>query len=107
MKNQFESDPDSLIRFLGALVPTSWGMESGVSNKSDFEREQYNSLINLLDINIVLDAIKVLVDEVPVIPEDYPKDYENKDEYIFIKQLLWLHRFVQKENEINRGVTET
>lgn len=108
MKNQFKSDPNSLIRFLGAIVPTSWGMENGVSSKSDFEREQYNSLINYLDIEVVLDAIGVLVDEALVIPEDYPNDYENKDEYILIRQLLWLHQFVQKEKEqeINSGVTE-
>lgn len=106
MKNLFESDPDSLMRFLEAIVPTSWGMESGVSNKSDFERDQYNSLINYLDIDIVLNAINALVGEGLVIPEDYPNDYENKDEYSLIKQLLWIHQLAQKENETNNSVTE-
>jgi hypothetical protein len=106
MKNQFKSDPNSLVRFLSSIVPTSWGMENGVSSKSDFEREQYNSLINYIDIEVVLDAIDVFVDETLVIPEGYPNDYENKDEYIIIRQLLWLHQFAQKEKEINSGVTE-
>lgn len=51
-------DPKSLVRIIESYVPTAWGMESGVSHKADFERDQYNSLASVLDASIVLSSIQ-------------------------------------------------
>ena len=106
VRGLFEADSNSLIRLLASLVPTSWGMESGVSSKSDFERDQYNNLLQFLDVEIVLDAVKLVIGEKQEISEEYPRDYDNKDEFILIKQFLWLDRFVKNEKSSLEGTTE-
>ena len=96
LENLFNNHEKSVFRFIDTFTPTAWGMESGISHKSDFEREQYDSLVNLVDPDILISAIKDEIGILPDIKEDYPRDDEDR-ETILIKQFLWIHNYVRNE----------
>lgn len=94
-------DPESLIRIIDAYVPTAWGMESGVSHKSDFERDQYNSLTSELDASTVLSAIEKYFSKAMNVSDDFPRLYDDDAEkgLLFLEQFVWLHQYVLRESE--------
>ena len=93
-------DPESLIRIIDSYVPTAWRMESGVSHKSDFERDQYNSLTSELDASIVLSAIENNFPQAMNISDDYPRLYDDAEKgLLFLEQFVWLHQYVIRESE--------
>lgn len=95
------TDPVAIVRILDSYVPTAWGMESGVSHKSDFEREQYNSLTGELDASIILDSVQEHFPQVMDVSDDFPRLYDadaNK-ELIFVEQFVWLHKYVLRESK--------
>ena len=97
----FLKDPESLIRIINAYVPTAWGMESGVSHKSDFERDQYNSLTSELDASTVLSAIEKYFPKAMNVSDDFPRLYDDDAEkgLLFLEQFVWLHQYVLRESE--------
>ncbi|WP_417455267.1 KAP family P-loop NTPase fold protein [Kiloniella sp.] len=94
-------DPKSLIKILESYVPTSWGMESGISHKSDFARRQYNSLISTLDTSIILNSIEKNFPQVMDVSDEFPRLYDDDAEkgLLFLEQFVWLHQFVIRESE--------
>jgi len=94
-------DPESLIRIIDAYVPTAWGAESGVSHKSDFERDQYNSLTSVLDPSTVLCAIEKYFPKAMNVSDDFPRLYDDDAEkgLLFLEQFVWLHQYVLRESE--------
>jgi len=97
LKQLFQSSKKSVFRLLDLYTPTSWGMESGISHKSDFERSQYNSIIAVVNPDILISAMAQEVGELPPVPEDYPR-FDDKDRNLqLLKQFLWIHNFVLKE----------
>ena len=44
----FNEHPEELDSFLACYVGEAWGMESGLPRPADFEREQYNSVTDIL-----------------------------------------------------------
>lgn len=113
VEKSISKDPVSIICILDAYVPTAWGMESGISHKSDFQRDQYNTLTSVLDPSIVLKAIQnnfpTALKEWDVFPRIY--DDEAEKGLLFLEQFIWLHRYVlnesQKNDESNESETET
>ena len=94
-------DPESLIRIVDSYVPTAWGMESGVSHKSDFKRDQYNSLTSELDASTVLSAIETYFPQAMKVSDDFPRFYDDDAEkgLLFLEQFVWLHQYVLRESE--------
>lgn len=94
-------DSESLVRILDSYVPTEWAMESGVSHKSDFERDQYNSLTSELDASIVLSSIEENFPQVMNVSNDFPRLYDDDAEkgLLFLEQFVWLHQYVLRESE--------
>ena len=92
----FDQYEKSVFRFIDTFTPTAWGMESGISHKSDFEREQYNSIVNLVDPEILISAMKDEIGSLPTIGKDYPRD-EEKREALLTKQFLWIHNYAINE----------
>jgi predicted KAP-like P-loop ATPase len=94
-------DSEALVRILGSYVPTAWGMESGVSHKSDFERDQYNSLIGELDASIVLSSIQEHFPQAMGASDDFPRVYDDDADkgLLFLAQFVWLHQYVLRESE--------
>lgn len=97
LKTIFNKDPESIIRILEAYTPTSWGMESGVSHKSDFERDQYNSLTGVVSHKIIMSAIENISGTPLVVGDEYPRDYDYEDRTVLLKQFIWLHKHVLNE----------
>lgn len=95
------NDSEALVRILTSYVPTAWGMESGISHKSDFEREQYNSLAGQLDVAIVLSAIQDHFPQAMGVSDDFPRVYDDDVDkgILFLKQFVWLHQYVLRESE--------
>lgn len=96
LENLFKKNKKSVFRFIDTFTPTVWGVESGISHKSDFKREQYDSIVNLVDPDTLISAIKNEIGTLPDIEEDYPRDDKNR-EMILTKQFLWIHNYVQNE----------
>lgn len=92
----FKTSKQSVFRFLDTFTPTAWGMESGVSHKSDLEREQYNSIVGLVDPEIILSAITHEIGQLPSISIEYPIDDKDRNQ-LLANQFLWLHDYVLKE----------
>jgi len=94
-------EAETLIRILDSYVPTAWGMESGVSHKSDFERDQYNSLTSQLDASIIMDAIQTHFPQAANNSDEFPRIYDEdiKKGNIFLEQFVWLHQYVLNEPE--------
>lgn len=100
---QILKDDLVLVRILESYVPTSWGMESGLPHKSNFEREQYNHLAEVLDTKIIIENLeKYFPSFFESIEDDFPRDYDDIKEKstLFIKQFIWLHKYITKEAEI-------
>jgi hypothetical protein len=93
--------PEAMIRILSSYVPTAWGMASGVSHKSDFGRDQYNSLTIELDASIILDSIKNSFPESMNNSEEFPTRYDDdaKKDLLFLKQFIWVHKGVLNEQQ--------
>ena len=93
-------DPKSIIYILDAYAPTAWDIESGISYKSDFERNQYDNLTSVLDPLIVLRAIQdnfpPALKKLDAFPRIYNDEAENG--LILLEQFIWLHRYVLNES---------
>lgn len=104
LNNYFDTilkeDSDAILRLLDAYTSTAWGMETGVSHKSDFERWHYDSLTKILSPDVIISAIVNRMGELPKIDADFPRDYEYEDRSILFRQFLWLHKCVIKESSI-------
>jgi hypothetical protein len=57
LEKSFDASDRNILEFLKTYLPTAWGLESGLSQKDDFERSQYNSVAKLIDPNIVANKL--------------------------------------------------
>jgi predicted KAP-like P-loop ATPase len=94
-------DSEALVRILDSYVPTAWGMESGVSHKSDFERGQYDSLVSELDASIVLSSIQEHFSQAMGVSDEFPRVYDDDADkgLLFLEQFVWLHQYVLRESD--------
>ena len=99
IKKVLDRDKSVIVRLLDAYTPTAWGIENGLSHKSDFERDQYNSVTTVFDPEFILDSIKQYLDELPDDQEDFPRDFEHNNRSIVLQQFVWIHRRVLKEGD--------
>ncbi len=90
-------NPESLIRILDSYVPLAWKIGASTSHKSDFEREQYKNLTSVLDATVITDAIGKYFPTALEIPEEYPYYDGNDNDYLVLKQFVWLDRKVVSE----------
>jgi len=58
LKGVLEQGPDDIDLFIDAYVGTSWGLESGLSRKSDLERSSYDSIAGVIDPNFVFSLLR-------------------------------------------------
>lgn len=96
LANFFKNREQSVFKFLDTFTPTAWGMASGISHKSDLEREQYNAIVGLVDPEVIISAITHEIGQTPAISKEYPRDDKDRDR-LLANQFLWLHDYVLKE----------
>jgi hypothetical protein len=99
MASVLGKDKSAVIRLLEAYTLTAWGLETDVSHKSDFERDQYNSLTRIFDPEFILGFIESYLGTLPVDQKEYPRDFERNDRSILLQQFVWIHRRVSKEGD--------
>lgn len=97
LETLFKKVEKSVFMFLENYTPTAWGMESGVSHKSDFERDQYNSVVKIIEPSIVINAIEKELGSLPKILAEYPYFSDESRAIKLAKQFLWLHAHVNNE----------
>ncbi len=101
LAGHFDTNSNFVLRLLDAYTATSWGMESGVSRKSDFERNEYDNVIRIIPADKILQEIekssgqKVSVEG--IFP--YADGTGKEDRSIVFRQFAWIHQYVVKEME--------
>lgn len=58
LTGRFTKSPDDAVKLLDAFIGRAWGLESGLSHKSQFDRSEFDAVANLIDPGIVLAALK-------------------------------------------------
>lgn len=103
---QILKDPSVLVRILESYsysyVSTNWIMSSKLPHNSNFNREQYNHLAEVLDTNIIIENMeKYFPLFFESIEDNFPTDDDIKEKNkLFIMQFIWLHKKIKKEAEI-------
>lgn len=104
LTKSFQSNPENVIEFLKCYLPTSWGMESGLRQKGDLKREQYDSISAVVNPDTVYEALKKLkgpeLDKLKL-----EEDYDSRKEGVEM-QFARLHHFVKNEREANKDSEE-
>lgn len=94
--SRFGAEPREAALFLMSFVPTAWGLESGLSFKSAFERSQYNSAVEFVAGDLILSKLKeVYGDELNT--SDF---YQSKDVPLDLRvarQFAYVHSRVVEE----------
>ncbi|MDD3813491.1 MAG: P-loop NTPase fold protein [Desulfocapsaceae bacterium] len=93
-----DADNSAVIRLLDLYTPTAWGMESGVSHKSNFERDQYDSVTKIFDPDFILSYIERYLGNLPEDQKNFPRDFDQEGREIVLHQFVWIHRRVLQEN---------
>jgi hypothetical protein len=55
--DRFSEHPLDAIKLLDALIGRAWGLENGLSHKSEFDRSDFDNLASLFDPEIVVAAL--------------------------------------------------
>lgn len=92
-----EENPNFAMDLLESYLPTSWGSD-GIPKKSDFERSEYDSIIQVVDPVLIVSAIEKQYGELPL-----DKDYRSFADLPFkeklVKEFLWIHNYVLNEEK--------
>ena len=60
LTNSFKLSRENVIEFLKCYIPTSWGLESGLPRRGDFERAQYDAVAEVVNPDNILEVLKEL-----------------------------------------------
>jgi hypothetical protein len=92
------SEPARVLDLLASLLGTVWS-DSGSSRKRDFERNQYNVLVDLVPPRVIEEALKRQFGTDYVIPEQYPRAFDDEEspQLRMALQFGWLHEHVSAQ----------
>lgn len=60
LTSSFKSSRENVIEFLKCYIPTSWELKSGLPRRGDFGREQYDAVVEVVNPDNILEALKEL-----------------------------------------------
>jgi len=105
LANFLNQGVDNALEFLKSIIPIAYPMDGSPPHKSDFERDQYNILAEVVDLNKVFE---ILLNEYndELLVEQYPHAFSKNDDRTIAKQFAWIHRKVQGEIEKKRDETK-
>lgn len=96
---KIEESPSEVVRFLVAFVGEAWGLESGLSHKSDFERGSYNFIAELVSPDSILLQLKSLYGS-DIDAAEYYSNSEISLEERVARQFAFIHRKVAQERDL-------
>lgn len=94
----FNKDPHNALEYIKCYLGTSWGVESGLSHKGDFERHQYDSVKEVVDIDIIYDALYKKYGSVLDNPDYSEASNYPLDERV-ARQFAYIHHKVKTEGQ--------
>ncbi len=94
VQNLIKSDKTKTTGILKCYVPTSWGMENGLSSKGDFERDQYDSLVRVVEPSVIYSSLKEIYGNA-LKTSEFPFREGFSDETV-AKQFAWLYENANK-----------
>ena len=98
LTTRFEESSDDIIRFLGSYVGTSWGLESGLPSRGDFERDAYNRVVELVDTDHLL--AQLIERFGPELEQaEFNTTYDLPFESQVVHQFAAIHRHVKEEEQ--------
>lgn len=105
IRETIQKNPLNSIEFIKNYIPTSWGLESGLSSKSDFERENYNSIVQFVEPELIFTSLKIIYGNALETPNYNLHGDEVSLEEQIAHQFSYIHHQVieqqkQSENEI-------
>jgi len=96
LHGRFESVPEEIDDFLSAFVPKAWGMESGLSYRSDFRRDAYDTIGKLIEPEFLFEKLRTRYGE----ELDNPVYHQNSDVALgkrFANQFAFIHLGIKEE----------
>ncbi len=94
LSDRFQNNPQEAPKFLLLYVGLAWGMESRLSHRSDFMRENYDSVCSLINPELVLNHLRsVYGPEVDTV--GYHPSRELPDEQRIAYQFTSIHRGIK------------
>jgi hypothetical protein len=88
---RFNTDARECLKFLGTFVGRAWGIESGLSRPSDFDRDNYNAVIKYISADTILEKLREMFGNVLDDPQ-----YHHSDQTPFETRLAYQFSFVHK-----------
>jgi hypothetical protein len=88
---------DDAVRLLGTYLGRSWGMESGLSRRSDFSRESYDSVAAIISPAQIYERLKSVYGDQITDPQFYQDD-DTPDDLQIARQFAFIHEAVAREN---------
>ncbi|MFC2006010.1 P-loop NTPase fold protein [Chloroflexota bacterium] len=85
----FIDNPYEALEFAKCYLPTSWGLGSGLSHKGNFGRFQYDSMVKVVDTDVIYDALYKIYGAALDDPDyyklnEYPLDERVAHQFAFI-----------------------
>lgn len=106
LTDRLENDPSDATKLLDAFIGRAWGLESGLSHKSEFDRSDFDSVAALIDPSIVLAALNTmfgtLLDNV-----DFNKCWELDGDQQTACRFVAIFNKVKEENATKPAATGT
>ena len=100
LKIYINEEQANIYKVLESYVPTAYPMMgSGLPHKSDFTRDEYNSIANSFDPSIIYSKLESIYGN-DLKSEEYPRFTEDPTVRI-ASQFMWLHKIVQAEKKEN------
>lgn len=96
LRTTFEANPDLMDRFLATYIGESWGMETGLSRPSDFERSEYDAVTRLLSGDYIVANLRERFGEELDDPQEYLQDSIPLARRI-AHQFTYIHRYVLQQ----------
>ncbi|MGU3472843.1 hypothetical protein ACLBWT_17065 [Paenibacillus sp. D51F] len=91
------------MEFLRLFLPTAWGSD-GIGRTADFEREQYNSAVSIIDPEVILSALQSIYGD-QLQSDDYPYNEDMPIDLRTAQQFYLVHKHVVTEKQ-NGNTTE-
>jgi hypothetical protein len=98
LRVRFESHPEEVDQFLDTYVGWAWGMDSGLARRSDFRRDDYNSVLELIDPQLIMTNLRTRYgSELDQASSHPPKDWSINRR--IAHQFAAVHRAVRAEEQ--------
>ena len=96
LQKRIAEHPEDAVKFLNTLVGRAWGLEDGLSLQAEFEREAYNAAVELVDVDVLMNALKTVYGH-KVERYTFDKRWELSGDERLACGFVAVHRHVQVE----------